>query len=169
MLAEILDQEFLEHIHKLCKDCNLLSIGCVSGGFDPIHPGHISNITEAKRYCSILVVIVNSDQFLINKKGNYFMSQKDRCKIISGIKEVDYVYPFNPINSNDMSVVEALEYIKPNCFCKGGDKGHHNIPEVEVCKELGIKIINNVGDAKEWSSTDYLMRWGEFYKAHKTA
>lgn len=137
-------------------------VGVVSGGFDPIHPGHISNIIDAKNHCIVLVVVVNGDDFLINKKGKQFMDHETRCNIVSGIKGVDYVYKFIPTDPKDSSVVEALDIIKPDCFCKGGDRNSENIPEFDICQTHGIEIINNVGEDKLWASSDYLRDWVSF-------
>jgi len=135
-------------------------IVCTSGGFDPIHPGHISCMLEAKKLNSVLVVIVNGDGFLKTKKGKPFMDLKTRCQIVSSLVCVDYVVPFE-IN-NDKTVIEALKQIKPYIFAKGGDKiDAETIPEWETCKENGIKIMTGIGASKDWSSTNFLDGWGK--------
>ena len=73
---------------------SLGTIVCSSGGYDPIHPGHATNLIESKRYGDTLVVIVNGDAFLRDKKGKPFMDLKTRCQIVSCIRGVDYVIPF---------------------------------------------------------------------------
>ena len=99
---------------------NLGKIVCTSGGFDPIHPGHVSCIHESKKYGDTLVVIVNGDNFLKNKKGKPFMDLKTRCQVVSYIREVDYVIPFEI--KNDQTVRIALQKVKPHVFTKGGDR-----------------------------------------------
>ena len=135
----------------------------VSGGFDPIHPGHISNIIEAKKLGDSLVVIVNGDAFLKNKKGKSFQDLRTRCLIVSAIRGVDYVVPFEI--DNDQTVCVALEIIRPDIFAKGGDRSSpEKMPEWEVCQRLGIEIMFGVGLDKEWSSSWFLKEWEEFAK-----
>jgi D-beta-D-heptose 7-phosphate kinase/D-beta-D-heptose 1-phosphate adenosyltransferase len=131
---------------------SLGSIVCASGGFDPLHPGHTNYIIDSKKFAKTLVVIVNGDNFLFHKKGYSVMNLEDRCMVISSIKNVDYVIPYE-IN-NDLTVIEALKIIKPNFFTKGGDRNSkNNIPEWEICKALNIEIKLKVGVEKVWSST----------------
>lgn len=129
-----------------------------SGGFDPIHPGHISCIIESKKYGDTLVVIVNGDQFLRSKKGKPFQDLQTRSLIVSGIAGVDYVVPFEI--KNDQTVSKALEALRPHVFTKGGDRTDKaSLPEWETCKKHGIKIVFGVGDDKEWSSSWFLKEW----------
>ena len=112
-----------------------------------------------KKYGDTLVVIVNGDSFLEEKKGKAFMSLEQRCLIVSSIKNVDYVIPFEI--KNDSTVIKALKRIKPNFFTKGGDRyDKKTIAEWDICKKLDIKIITNVGNEKnETSSSNYLNAW----------
>ena len=131
-----------------------------SGGFDPIHPGHISCIAESKRYGDTLAVIVNGDAFLTAKKGRPFQNLETRCLIVSGIVNVDYVLPFEI--ENDQTVSKALEALKPDVFTKGGDRlDAATIPEWEVCQRLGIEVITGVGADKQWSSSWFLDEWNK--------
>ncbi len=107
------------------------------------------------------MVIVNGDNFLISKKGKPFQDLKTRCLIVSAIRDVDFVIPFEI--KNDISVCKALEIIKPDIFANGGDrKNKETIPEWDVCKKNNIKIVNNVGMSKKWSSSWLLKEWVEF-------
>ena len=136
---------------------------CTSGGFDPIHPGHVSCIHESKKYGDTLVVIVNGDSFLKKKKGKAFMDIRSRCAVVSHIKGVDYVIPFEI--EDDQTVCEALSRLRPDTFTKGGDRiDAKTIPEWDTCKKYGIKIVSGVGHKKEWSSSDFLREWGEFWR-----
>lgn len=138
-------------------------IVCTSGGFDPIHPGHVSCINESKQYGDVLVVIVNGDNFLKTKKGKPFMDLETRCHIVSHVKGVDYVIPFEI--ENDQTVIEALKRIRPHVFTKGGDRiDKYSIPEWNTCEEHNIEVISEVGHKKLWSSSDFLHEWGEFWK-----
>lgn len=133
----------------------------VSGGFDPLHPGHLSYFLESKKLGDILVVIVNGDNFLVSKKGKPFQDLKTRCLIVSAIRGIDFVIPFEI--KNDISVCKALGIIKPDIFANGGDrKNRKTIPEWDVCKKNNIKIVNNVGMSKRWSSSWLLKEWVEF-------
>lgn len=137
---------------------SLGKIVVTSGGYDPIHPGHISNIIESKNYGDILVVVVNGDAFLTAKKGRPFQNLETRSLIVSGIREVDYVIPFEI--EGDQTVSKALEAIKPDVFTKGGDRvDETSLPEWETCKKNGIEIVFGVGADKKWSSSWFLSSW----------
>jgi D-beta-D-heptose 7-phosphate kinase/D-beta-D-heptose 1-phosphate adenosyltransferase len=145
---------------------DLGEIVATSGGFDPVHPGHLSCILESHQYGDTVVVIVNGDTFLKNKKGKGFMDLKTRCQIMAFAKGVDYVIPFEI--ENDQTVCVALDLLKPHTFTKGGDRTNaKNIAEWGVCEKNGIQIITGVGYDKMWSSSDFLKEWGDFYKSHK--
>jgi cytidyltransferase-like protein len=138
-------------------------IVCASGGFDPLHPGHTTYIIESKKFGDTLVVVVKGDEFLRCKKGKPFMDLQDRCKIISCLREVDYVIPFEL--ENDSSVNVALRCIRPNIYTKGGDREDYtNFPEWSVCQELGIQLIPRVGLPKNWHSSEFLRKWGIFWE-----
>ena len=129
-----------------------------SGGFDPIHPGHISCIIESATYGDTLVVVVNGDSFLREKKGRPFQNCETRCLIVSGLRGVDYVVPYDA--PGDTTVIGALETIKPHVFTKGGDRvDATTIPEWELCSRLGIEVVTGVGLSKEWSSSWFLENW----------
>lgn len=129
-----------------------------SGGFDPIHPGHISCIIDSKKYGDTLVVIVNGDAFLTAKKGRPFQNLETRSLVVSGIAGVDYVIPFEI--EDDQTVSKALEALKPDVFTKGGDRvDESTIPEWEVCKKYDIQIVTGVGLPKKWSSSWFLKEW----------
>ncbi len=143
-------------------------IVCTSGGFDPIHPGHLSCMLESKKFGDTLVVIVNGDNFLRTKKGRPFQDLETRCAIVSYVRGVDYVFPFEILN--DTTVCQALRALRPHVFTKGGDRiDVATIPEWSVCKELGIQIETGVGLDKRWSSSDFLKEWGEFVLGKKEA
>lgn len=141
---------------------HLGKIVATSGGFDPIHPGHISCILDSKRYGDTLVVIVNGDSFLQRKKGKPFQDLATRMLIVSALRGVDYVVPFiseeNPVN-------DALRLLRPAVFTKGGDRiDEKSIPEWKTCEKYGIQVISGVGLDKHWSSSDFLREWEEHAK-----
>lgn len=153
-----------DEFDKLRDKCG--TIVCTSGGFDPIHPGHASCIIESAKYGDTLVVVVNGDGFLRAKKGKPFQDLQTRCQIVSCIRNVDYVIPFEI--ENDQTVCMALRELRPHVFTKGGDRTDYtNIPEWNVCQELGIRLVPQVGLDKQWSSSDFLQEWGEFWAGRK--
>ena len=130
-------------------------IVAVSGGFDPIHIGHLDMIRDAGLYGDKVVVIVNNDNWLMDKKGFVFMPEKERCELIKGLKGVHEVYlTKHKKNDPDRSVCEALKEIKPQVFANGGDrKSIEDVPETKVCHDLRIEMIFNVGGGKVQSSS----------------
>ena len=154
--AQIVGFEELDSVRE-----SLGRIVCTSGGFDPLHPGHASCIIESKQYGDTLVVIVNGDAFLTAKKGKPFMDLATRSAVVSCVREVDYVIPFEI--ENDPTVCEALRRLKPHVFTKGGDRvDYSNIPEWTVCQELGIELVSGVGLDKAWSSSNFLKEWSNY-------
>ncbi len=141
------------------------TIVATSGGFDPIHPGHISCIIDSKKYGDVLVVAVNGDNFLRLKKGKSFQDIATRASIVSSIRDVDYVVPFDA-DKNDISACVALEGIRPHVFTKGGDRDFASLPadEQALFLKYNIKLITNVGADKRWSSSEFLKDWGTFVK-----
>jgi len=129
----------------------------ISGGFDPIHSGHIDMINEASKYGK-LVVILNSDDWLVCKKGKYFMNWHERAKILLNIKNVDDVIA---VNDKDNSVCDALLKLKPDYFANGGDRKENNTPELTLCLELGIKPLFNIGGNKIQSSSELLNNYAK--------
>lgn len=124
----------------------------VSGGFDPLHIGHIKLFKEAKRL-GRLIVIVNNDNWVKKKKGYVFMPEKEREKIVKSVRYVDEtILSRHKFDTDDMSVCNELRAIKPNMFANGGDRKKDDIPEYELCKELGIETIFNIGGKKMQSS-----------------
>ena len=122
----------------------------VSGGFDPIHKGHVRMILAAAKEGTV-IVIANSDEWLMRKKGYVFMLWQERAEILQSIKGVAAVYK---AQDDDNTVCESLRSLKPDMFANGGDRKTNNTPEMDVCNELGIKMIWNVGGGKIQSSSD---------------
>lgn len=122
----------------------------VSGGWDPLHVGHVRLFKEAKKLGDKLIVILNSDRFLMKKKGYVFMPHKERKEIIKSIKYVDKVVD---CIDKDQTVCKTLVKLKPDIFANGGDRTSGNIPEEDICERLGIKMVFNVGKGKIQSSS----------------
>ena len=138
----------------------------VSGGFDPLHSGHIAYFKSAKDLGDLLVVALNSDEWLINKKGNFFMPFDERKAIIENLSCVDSVIDFE---DDDLgSATNALIKVKglyPNddiSFANGGDRNKGNIPEMSVD---GIDFVFSVGgDDKKNSSSWILKKWQYYFE-----
>ena len=126
----------------------------VSGGFDPIHKGHVRMILAAAQYGDV-TVILNSDDWLLKKKGYKFMPWDERAEIIRSIRGV--VNVVNTIDDKDKTVCNTFRNLKRDIdldyFANGGDRYATNTPEMEVCKELGIGMLWNVGGEKVQSSS----------------
>lgn len=138
-----------EVIHKSA----LPPVVCVSGGFDPIHVGHVRLLQEAAEYGTLLV-IVNNDNWMKRKKGFVFMPEIERLEVIFAIRGVYHAYlSFHEPETKDMTVCRELEFLQPDIFCQGGDRTEDNNPEKTLCEELGIEIIYNVGGGKIQSSS----------------
>jgi D-beta-D-heptose 7-phosphate kinase/D-beta-D-heptose 1-phosphate adenosyltransferase len=129
----------------------------VSGGFDPVHIGHVRMFNEAKALGDRLIVIMNNDNWLAKKKGFVFMPENERKEIIESFGSVDEVFiTKHPENPEDMSVCEALRSVKPHIFANGGDRFAHNIPEVPVCEEINCQMVFNVGAGGKVQSSSWL-------------
>jgi D-beta-D-heptose 7-phosphate kinase/D-beta-D-heptose 1-phosphate adenosyltransferase len=130
----------------------------VSGGFDPIHVGHVHLFHNARRLGDKLVVILNNDNWLRKKKGFVFMPERERKEVIGALKDVDrVVLTKHPKNPKDMSVCRELRELKPDIFANGGDRFKHNIPEVAVCEAVGCRMVFNVGEGGKVQSSSWLL------------
>jgi cytidyltransferase-like protein len=138
----------------------------VSGGFDPLHSGHISYFEDAKSYGDKLIVALNSDKWLEKKKGKSFMPFSERKSIIENLKFVDKVIDFK--DDDIGSCIHALEKVKELhkedeiYFANGGDRDKENIPEMSVD---GINFLFGVGgDDKKNSSSWILKKWQYYFE-----
>lgn len=135
-----------------------LKVVAVSGGFDPLHIGHVRMFQEAKKLGDKLVVILNNDHWLKKKKGYVFMPQRERKEIIETILGVDSVIlTSHPKNPEDMSVCRELLKLRPHVFANGGDRTNKNIPEIPVCKSIGCKMFFHVGHGGKVQSSSWLI------------
>ncbi len=133
-------------------------IVAVSGGFDPLHIGHVRLFREAKKLGEKLVIILNNDNWLRKKKGYIFMGQHERKEIIEALASVDKVIiTGHKRNPADMSVCTELDKLRPDIFANGGDRTKKNIPEVAVCKKIGCKMVFNVGRGGKVQSSSWLL------------
>ena len=138
-----------------------MKVVAISGGFDPVHIGHIDLMQRAKALGDRLVVIINNDNWLKKKKGFAFMSQDERAGILRAIKYVDdVIITSHPENPTDMSVCAELEKLHPDIFANGGDRDKNDAsqktsslnPEQILCQKLGIELVFNLGEKVQSSS-----------------
>ncbi len=125
----------------------------VSGGFDPIHIGHIQMIQEAAQWGDVIVVI-NSDEWLLRKKGYVFMPFEERLYILKNIKGVKEVAG---VDDSDGTVCKALQWHHPDAFANGGDRKKDNTPEMEICDDLGIQLFWGIGGKDKPQSSSWLV------------
>ena len=142
----------------------------VSGGFDPIHLGHLNLINEASKLGKV-IVIVNSDEFLLKKKGFYLIPSNERVEIIRNLKNVASV--FLSIDK-DASVSESIKTLAADksfnikFFANGGDrKNESDIPEKKICEENDIKLIFDVGGGKTQSSSSLFKEAIDIFNFYK--
>jgi D-beta-D-heptose 7-phosphate kinase/D-beta-D-heptose 1-phosphate adenosyltransferase len=126
-----------------------MKIVCVSGYFDPFHVGHLEYLEKSKKLGDYLFVIVNSDYQAQLKKKKSFMNQYERLKIIRSLKCVDAAII---AVDKDRTVRETLRIVKPDLFTNGGDQNNNTIPEIEICEELDIDLVDGLGDKIQSSS-----------------
>ena len=132
----------------------------VSGGFDPVHIGHVRMFEEAKKLGDQLIVVLNNDNWLRFKKGFTFMSEDDRKEIIESFGCVDKVIlTGHTPNTKDITVSKELEKIRPHIFANGGDRKENvPVPEYDVCARLGIHMVFNVGEGGKIRSSSELVK-----------
>lgn len=158
---------YYEHMRKSGEHKPI--VVAVSGGFDPIHIGHVRLFERARALGDKLVVILNNDNWLRAKKHHIFMPQEERAKILRALRVVDDVvisgHGPNPIGAKAMSVSAELAAIKPDIFANGGDRDEKNANDpgsslyhdVTTCKALGIEMVFNIGAGGKIQSSSWLL------------
>ena len=136
----------------------------VSGGFDPIHSGHIKLINEANKYGDV-VVLLNSDAWLRNKKGKEFLPYDERKIIMQNIKGVLDVLEFN---DDDKTCIEGLRKARKKYFNKkikfanGGDRNDNTTPETTFCIKNNIEALWGIGGSNKSNSSSWILKkWKE--------
>jgi len=149
----------------------------VSGGFDPLHSGHIAYLTAAAKLGDRLVVGVNSDGWLICKKGRAFMPLQERLAIIRALGCVDAAISFDDKDGTALKLIEAVRALYPEdklIFANGGDRTRDNIPEMTA---KGITFVFGVGGEDKQNSSSWILRewqaptveklWGHYRVLHE--
>lgn len=139
----------------------------VSGGFDPVHIGHVRLFNEAKKLGDELVVVINNDHWLREKKGYVFMPDHERKEIIEAFEAVDRVLlSSHKKNTKDMSICVDLIKVRPHIFANGGDRNEKDAEnpnsslykEKQIHKKLGINMVYNVGHGGKVRSSSKLVK-----------
>lgn len=160
-----------------------MKIVLVTGGFDPIHSGHIAYFTAARELGDKLYVGVNSDGWLARKKGAAFMPWAERAAIVAALHTVDRVLEFDDIDGTGSDAIEQVKLLHPNAeiiFANGGDRTQDNIPEMHNSGKLhppGVEFVFGVGgeDKKnssswvlqEWKAPKTTRAWGHYRVLHE--
>ena len=128
-------------------------IVAVSGGFDPVHVGHVRMILEAAEHGDV-IIILNSDEWLTRKKDYVFMPWQERAEILHSIRGViEVVKASDYDNTVCKSLTDLKKVISLDYFANGGDRGDKNTPEMDVCENLGIEMLFGIGGGKIQSSS----------------
>ena len=125
----------------------------VSGGFDPPHIGHVRMFKEASEWGTVIVAI-NSDEWLMRKKGYVFMPWEQRAEIISEFASVSIVSAFD---DSDDTACAAIKKFRPSAFANGGDRKKNNTPEMDLCDDLGIQMLWGIGGKDKPQSSSWLV------------
>mmetsp|Transcript_13181 Transcript_13181/g.25524 ORF Transcript_13181/g.25524 Transcript_13181/m.25524 type:complete len:148 (+) Transcript_13181:118-561(+) len=120
-----------------------------SGYFDPMHYGHVEYLQKSKDQGDKLVVIVNSDKQASMKKGQSFMHERERVRLVRALDCVDAAVI---AVDDDRTVCKTLRMLHPDAFTNGGDQTNESIPEASVCRELGIELVDGLGGKVQSSS-----------------
>ena len=147
-----------------------MKIGIVSGGFDPIHSGHIRYIEKAKSKCDFLIVGVNSDAWLTRKKNKPFMPYNERRAIVSALHDVNCVLEFDDYDNTAFDLVERAAIMFPDShliFMNGGDRTDENIPEMDMAEdaEFEVEFMFGIGGNDKANSSSWIL---EDWKSPKT-
>jgi cytidyltransferase-like protein len=141
------------------------TIVVVSGGFDPVHSGHIKLIKAARALGDHLIVGINSDEWLARKKGRAFMPWNERLSVLNNLKPVDEVYTFDDEDGTACNLLQQVRAHYPKdriIFANGGDRTQDNIPEMTVS---GVEFVFGVGGEDKANSSSWIL---QEWKAPKT-
>lgn len=136
----------------------------ITGGFDPIHSGHIAYIQAARKLGDILIVGVNSDGWLERKKGKAFLPWEERAKIVESIKGVHFVLGFDDTDGSARDAIHEVRKLYPDAiivFGNGGDRTSTNIPEMDIKDDKLTFVFGVGGEDKKNSSSWILNNWNQ--------
>ncbi len=143
---------------------SMSKIVLITGGFDPIHSGHIEYINAARKLGDVLFVGLNSDDWLTHKKGKPFMNWHERHIILSNIRNVHGVFAFDDSDNTAIDAIRTVRETNPDAtiiFANGGDRTKENIPEME-CGIDDVEFVFGVGgEDKKNSSSWILKKWND--------
>lgn len=151
-------------------------IAICSGGMDPLHPGHLRMLEAAKEMSEYLIVALNSDEWLVRKKGRAFMPFEYRMEIINGIGCVDEVIAFDDSDNTAIDAIRTVVSMYPDSkkimFCNGGDCIEGNVPEADYANEANVELVYGVGGENKLAASSVLLNdyayplstrpWGSF-------
>lgn len=136
----------------------------ITGGFDPVHSGHIEYINAAKRLGDYLFVGLNSDDWLTRKKGKPFMPWNERHIILSNLRSVDDVFAFDDSDNTAIDAIRCIREENPEhtiIFANGGDRTKENIPEMS-CGINDVEFIFGIGGVEKMNSSSWILKnWNE--------
>jgi cytidyltransferase-like protein len=139
-----------------------MKIVLVTGGFDPIHSGHIAYFEAARALGDMLIVGVNTDDWLKRKKGQSFMDEYERCRIIESLKVVDKVVCYPDADGSSKNTITGVRAMYPDAtiiFANGGDRTKENIPEMDIIDNNLEFVFGVGGEDKKNSSSWILQEW----------
>ena len=151
----------------------------ITGGFDPLHSGHLAYIRAARELGDVLIVGVNSDEWLVRKKGRSFMPIHERRAIIEAIEGVEKAIEFNDNDGSSKAAIDWVRLTYPNAkiiFANGGDRTAKNIPEMDT-EVQNIEFVFGIGGTnkanssswilEEWKAPKTLRQWGYYRVLHE--
>lgn len=142
-------------------------IALITGGFDPLHSGHLAYIRAAGCLGDMLIVGVNSDRWLHKKKGRSFMPLQERLDILRAINGVDFVIDFDDADGTAKNAIKMVRQSYPQdkiIFANGGDRTDQNIPEMDI-QDDNLEFVFGVGGSNKANSSSWIL---EEWKAPKT-
>ena len=149
----------------------------VSGGFDPVHVGHLRMFQDAKNLSENVIVLLNNDEWLMKKKGKPFMNEGQRKEILDEFKSISKVIIQTKSDRSSSHAIEEFVHNNPDktvCYCNGGDRSNiRNIREADICNKLGVTLEFGIGGNTKIESSSQLSKnylgnveerpWGNYH------